>query len=165
MKKLLMHLTNAPIAVALAFLLVGAPSAPMAKMMPSSGDAFASCEMSHGEYIRAIENIRAMSGGGIYGDYGPAFVDTDCDGIPDHVDECPNDASNTCNDGGGWWSSITLQQCLGWQDIDERIAGTLGSAAAIAAYLGSPLAAPLAAFAGLTYIDAQLGRIACHLIF
>ena len=41
MKKLLRHLTNAPIAVALAFLLVGAPSAPMADLAPSSGDAHA----------------------------------------------------------------------------------------------------------------------------
>ena len=42
MKKLLKLLTNAPVAIALAFLLVGAPSAPMAKMMlPSSGEAMA----------------------------------------------------------------------------------------------------------------------------
>ncbi len=34
MKKLLRHLTNAPVAIALAFLLVGAPTAPMAKMLP-----------------------------------------------------------------------------------------------------------------------------------
>ena len=41
-EKLLKHLTNAPVAVALAFLLVGAPAAPVAKMLPSSGDVYAS---------------------------------------------------------------------------------------------------------------------------
>jgi len=39
--KLLKHLTNAPIAVALAFLLVGAPAAPVANDVPSSGDVHA----------------------------------------------------------------------------------------------------------------------------
>ena len=110
MMKLLKHLTNAPVAVALAFLLVGAPAAPVAKMLPSSGVARAhNCTMSHGEYIREIINqqIMQMSGGGVSGDYGPQngngqplhiepFVDTDCDGIPDDADKCPNDATNSC---------------------------------------------------------------------
>ena len=39
--KLLRHLTNTPVAIALAFLLVGAPGAPMAKFMPSSSEAHA----------------------------------------------------------------------------------------------------------------------------
>ena len=41
MKKLLRHLTNAPVAVALAFLLVGAPAAPVTQGVPSSGVAYA----------------------------------------------------------------------------------------------------------------------------
>ena len=41
MMKLLKHLTNAPVAVALAFLLVGAPAAPVANVVPSSGDVHA----------------------------------------------------------------------------------------------------------------------------
>lgn len=41
MRKLLMHLTNAPVAVALAFLLVGAPAAPVTYGVPSSGLAYA----------------------------------------------------------------------------------------------------------------------------
>ena len=46
MKKLLKLLTNAPVAIALAFLLVGAPSAPMVKMVPdaSVGVAHAAAE-------------------------------------------------------------------------------------------------------------------------
>ena len=91
--------------------------------------------------------------------------DADGDGLDNNADPCPNDASNTCNDVGGWWSSITLARCLGWQDTEERIAGTFAALAAIAAYLGSPAAPALGAYAGLTYIDAQLGRVACHLIF
>ena len=48
MKELLRHLTNAPVAVALAFLLVGAPAAPVAKMMPSCGSAMAlGCAFTH----------------------------------------------------------------------------------------------------------------------
>lgn len=39
--KLLKHLTNAPVAVALAFLLVGAPAAPVASMLPGIGTAAA----------------------------------------------------------------------------------------------------------------------------
>lgn len=41
LKKVLRHLTNAPIAVALAFLLVGAPAAPVTQGVPSSGVAYA----------------------------------------------------------------------------------------------------------------------------
>ena len=46
MKKLLKLLMNAPVAIALAFLLVGAPAAPVAQMLPSSGEAaaFGGCE-------------------------------------------------------------------------------------------------------------------------
>ena len=44
MKKLLRHLTNTPAVVALAFLLVGAPSAPIADWLPSSGEAVARWE-------------------------------------------------------------------------------------------------------------------------
>lgn len=39
--KLLRHLTNTPVAIALAFLLVGAPGAPIAKFIPSSSEAHA----------------------------------------------------------------------------------------------------------------------------
>ena len=41
LKKVLRHLTNAPVAVALAFLLVGAPAAPVTQGVPSSGVAYA----------------------------------------------------------------------------------------------------------------------------
>ena len=46
LNKLLKHLTNAPVAIALAFLLVGAPAAPVAQMSPdtSVGVAHASVE-------------------------------------------------------------------------------------------------------------------------
>ena len=49
MNKLLKHLTNAPVAIALAFLLVGAPAAPVAQMSPdtSVGVAHASVECGH----------------------------------------------------------------------------------------------------------------------
>ena len=40
-EKLLKHLTNAPVAVALAFLLVGAPAAPVVHGLPSSGVVYA----------------------------------------------------------------------------------------------------------------------------
>lgn len=39
MEKLLKHLTNAPVAIALAFLLVGSPAAPVAKMLTGLGTA------------------------------------------------------------------------------------------------------------------------------
>ena len=80
MKKLLKHLTNVPVAVALAFLLVGAPAAPMAKMLPSSGYAMAHAPCGSGN--------------------GPGGVpDADCDGLPDYVDPCPYDPSNSCGVG------------------------------------------------------------------
>ena len=41
MNKLLKHLTNAPVAIALAFLLVGAPAAPVVHGLPSSGVVYA----------------------------------------------------------------------------------------------------------------------------
>ena len=44
MKKLLRHLTNTPVAVVLAFLLVGAPGAPMADWMPSSAQSACASE-------------------------------------------------------------------------------------------------------------------------
>ena len=81
MKKLLRHLTKAPVAVALAFLLVGAPSAPVANMMPSSGEALAyGC------------------GGEMGGVAPPGPPDLDCDGLPDHDDPCPSDPMNTCDE-------------------------------------------------------------------
>lgn len=94
MKKLLKLLMNAPVAIALAFLLVGAPSAPMAKMLPSSGDAMAACDM-----VQFWIEMMAMTGnsGGGY-DYGPS--DRDCDGIPDDDDPCPDNPDVTCGDSG-----------------------------------------------------------------
>ena len=85
MKKLLKHLTNVPVAIALAFLLVGAPGAPMAKMLPSFGDAMA---MDYGPCMMT----------------GTSFPDSDCDGWPDYSDPCPYDPSNTCYDADsdGW---------------------------------------------------------------
>ena len=72
MKKLLRHFTNTPVAVALAFLLVGAPSAPMADWMPSSGEALA--------YVPVDPN-----------DANPMpDPDRDGDGIPDDRDICPD---------------------------------------------------------------------------
>ena len=41
MGKILKHFTNAPVAAALAILLIGAPSAPVPKFLPSSGPALA----------------------------------------------------------------------------------------------------------------------------
>ena len=38
---LLKHLMNAPVAIALAFLLVGIPAAPVAELLPTSGDVAA----------------------------------------------------------------------------------------------------------------------------
>ena len=90
MKKLLRHLTNAPVAVALAFLLVGAPSAPMAKMLPSSGDAMASCAVH-------------LIGSGEY------LWDSDCDGIPDEFDPCPDNSDWSC--GAPSQTSPDVSQC------------------------------------------------------
>ena len=79
--KLLRHLTNTPVAIALAFLLVGTPAGPMAKTLPSSGDAMATC----------------YTGGPVNYGYSmvpdrPVEVDSDCDGYPDARDNCPNEA-------------------------------------------------------------------------
>ena len=41
MANMLKHFTNTPVAVALAFLLIGAPTAPVTKMLPSFGTALA----------------------------------------------------------------------------------------------------------------------------
>lgn len=84
MAKLLRHLTNAPVAIALAFLLVGA--APVAKMLPSSGDAMAT-------------GCGGQMGAGGMGP--PTPPDLDCDGLPDDQDPCPTDPSNRCNDADG----------------------------------------------------------------
>ena len=60
MKKLLRHLTNAPVAVALAFLLVGAPSAPVVNVVPdtSVGVAYANADdgMPDNEMRRMLRN-------------------------------------------------------------------------------------------------------------
>ena len=75
-EKLLKHLTNAPVAVALAFLLVGAPAAPVAKMLPEMGEAQAS-----GAFCRSPYDGRP---------------DSDCDGLPDTHDPCPTDPDLYC---------------------------------------------------------------------
>ena len=87
MKKLLRHLMNAPVAVALAFLLVGAPSAPMAKMLPSSGEAMAAAPPD--------DNPDPTPDCAINGE-----PDADCDGLPDAVDPCPMNSDLSCPDGG-----------------------------------------------------------------
>ena len=93
LQELLSHLTNVPVAIALGFLLVGAPSAPMAKMMPSSGQAM------------------AIVGCGI--DWHPPIApDSDCDGVPDAVDPCPTDPADQCSD-----AVITAAMC----DLADRL--------------------------------------------
>ena len=96
MKKLLRHLTNAPVAVALAFLLVGAPSAPVGKMMPSSGEAMANPATNPDHYDDYIDPGCWVNG----------VADEDCDGLAGFNDPCPFDAANTCeeaDDGASWW--------------------------------------------------------------
>ena len=100
MKKLLRHLTNVPVAVALAFLLVGAPSAPMVDWMPSSGDAMATGPGATGN----APNTGGSSGcqTTIVVPIGDHWVvdhvggDMDCDGIMDAADPCPSDPQNKC---------------------------------------------------------------------
>ena len=101
MKKLLKLLMNAPVAIALAFLLVGAPGAPMAKMLPSSGEAVANVPVPPGSNNNSPGCSAPFSGEG-------SGSDVDCDGIPDFADPCPLDPSNTCMDdgadnGASWW--------------------------------------------------------------
>ena len=100
-EKLLKHLTNAPVAVALGFLLVGAPAAPVAKMLPSSGEAMAVAPPTNppGPGCSAPDTH-----GGGFGS------DADCDGMPDYVDPCPFDSNPACGvngeDGGSWWRGL-----------------------------------------------------------
>lgn len=112
LKKVLRHLTNTPVAVALAFLLVGAPSAPVGEMMPSSGDASAHCYIplyGVGGWMPMTTGSTSAGGGGHY----LSAPDADCDGIPDEADRCPHDAANDC--GGGWGFYLTGRSCV--QDI------------------------------------------------
>lgn len=83
MLKLLKHLTNAPVAVALAFLLVGAPAAPVAKMLPSSGEALAYCVFL---VVHQEDDARSIS-----------VDDTDCDGVADGLDPCPDNPDLSCS--------------------------------------------------------------------
>ena len=164
MKKLLKLLTNAPVAVALAFLLVGAPAAPMTQMLPSSGDAM------------------AYDYGPCGGYNSPGMPDADCDGVPDYADLCPYDPNPLCVDsyymdyGTSWWEgyldggiwpfNLTQGECLRYQDYEEEIAETLAAGAAILAWRGIwPGALGMAAAAGLIYIDSKLGRAVCYLVF
>ena len=111
-------LFNVPLAFALAFLIVGAPSAPLAKIVPGSGDTL------------------AFGCGGNYGGdpmAPPEPPDLDCDGIPDRDDPCPSDPSNQCwsraqvnsciNMVGGpalsGWDSMT---CAGWPPLSSGLA-------------------------------------------
>lgn len=51
--KLLRHLTNVPVAIALAFLIVGAPAAPVAEgLLPTSGNVYASPTRPSDEWRR-----------------------------------------------------------------------------------------------------------------
>ena len=95
LNKLLKHLTN--VAVALAFLLVDAPAAPVAKMLPSSGVAMA---------VAPPTDIPGPVCSAPYSGYGSSS-DIDCDGMPDYVDPCPFDPNPACGvngeDGSSWW--------------------------------------------------------------
>ncbi len=90
--KLIKCLTNAPTAIALAFLVTGAP----AVLLPSSGEAMAAAQTC-----------------------GPMQVnDYDCDGIPNGLDRCPNDPANTCPSALDEWKSCMAAGDVGgpwWQ--------------------------------------------------
>ena len=171
MKKLLRHLTNAPVAVALAFLLVGAPSAPMANMMPSSGEALAyGCG---GEM-------------GIDGVGPPTPPDLDCDGLPDHDDPCPSDPMNTCNDRDGDgldnnadpcpddpsnmchdWSMVpahlTNAQCHELASDGRKLAKIIAAGAGVVILVSAPIGAIMGAVAGLMYLQGELRSALCEL--
>lgn len=110
--KLFEHLMNAPVGIALAFLLVGAPAAPVAELLPSSGDAMATCYVG-GSYMDYP--VPGVPSGGVGGSHPPA-LDTDCDGYADERDDCPNEAgpwngcpysrTQRCKDTAQFWSEV-----------------------------------------------------------
>ena len=158
MKKLLRHLTNTPVAVALAFLLVGAPSAPMAKMLPSSGEAQA-CRV----YVPSgTSQDYDMSGQENW------HGDADCDGLADQWDPCPTDWDNNCNEVSlmpSWPVFITQADCFAIVDAYERALGAIAATAAIVALISPPVAAVVVAMGALVWVNMQLRELVCTVTY
>ena len=136
--KLFEHLMNAPVGIALAFLLVGAPAAPVAKLLPGSGDAMATCYIG-GSYVDYP--VPGAPSGGVGGSHPPA-LDTDCDGYADERDDCPNEA--------GPWNGCPYsrtEQCR--KTAEEWMELGAGSGAIGALIRRTPVVAPWAATAFL----------------
>ena len=158
-EKLLKHLTNAPVAVALAFLLVGAPAAPVAKMLPSSGVAMATGQDNGPQ------------------DYGPGcwfehMHDTDCDGLADAWDPCPYNPDLGCSvlDSSAGESGrpaaalpphMTRAQCYEYETAGRDMAAALAAGAAVVAVVSGPIAVVVAAAAGIMYLQSEMGRLRC----
>ena len=149
-EKLLKHLTNAPVAVALAFLLVGAPAAPVAKMLPSSGDAVAEPEVCYATYL--------FPPGGLAPYVSPmnSFrgVDSDCDGVPDEVDICPGDYFNQCQ------ARCTRADRI--VDYSSLLAGGGGVLALLRAVTGVGTIALLVGVGGMVYGQMEREFAGCY---